>query len=135
MEGMIMDSEQFDGLVRSFGQTRSRRQALRTLAGVAAGAVALGGAAAVEAGPENRCKNGKELCGKGKNACVDKQTDANNCGGCGNACPTDKPACSGGTCQCLPTSPLTPCPATCTSIGPCAGCCGGFCQEGGFCSN
>jgi hypothetical protein len=33
MEGMIMDSERFDGLVRSFGQTRSRRQTLRGLAG------------------------------------------------------------------------------------------------------
>src|SRR5215216_6076972 len=78
-----MDSERFDGLVRRFGQTRSRRQALRTLAGVAAGAVALGGAAAVEAG---RCKNGKELCGKGKNACVDKQTDVNHCGSCSTDC-------------------------------------------------
>src|SRR5215213_5660280 len=49
MEDVIMDSERFDGLVRSFGQTRSRRQALRTLAGVAAGAVALGGAGEVAA--------------------------------------------------------------------------------------
>ncbi len=36
-----MDSERFDGPVRSFGQTRSRRQAVRGLAGVAAGAAAL----------------------------------------------------------------------------------------------
>ena len=36
-----MDSERFDGLVRTFGQTRSRRQTLRGLAGVAAGASAL----------------------------------------------------------------------------------------------
>jgi quinol monooxygenase YgiN len=41
MEGRIMDSDRFDGLVRSFGQARSRRQALRGLAGVAAGASAL----------------------------------------------------------------------------------------------
>jgi quinol monooxygenase YgiN len=54
MEGMIMDSERFDGLVRSFGQNRSRRQTLRGLAGVAAGtsALALGtGAHAQDATP------------------------------------------------------------------------------------
>ncbi|HEX2281380.1 MAG TPA: putative quinol monooxygenase [Thermomicrobiales bacterium] len=36
-----MDFERFDGLVRSFGQSRSRRQTLGGLAGVAAGAGAL----------------------------------------------------------------------------------------------
>jgi (4S)-4-hydroxy-5-phosphonooxypentane-2,3-dione isomerase len=41
MEDMIMDLDRFDGLVRNFGQARSRRQALRGLAGVAAGAAAL----------------------------------------------------------------------------------------------
>jgi quinol monooxygenase YgiN len=49
-----MDSEQFDGLVRSFGLTRSRRQTLRGLAGVAAGACALAlsvGTRAQEASP------------------------------------------------------------------------------------
>jgi quinol monooxygenase YgiN len=49
-----MDSERFDGLVRSFGQTRSRRQTLRGLAGVAAGASALAlsvGTRAQEASP------------------------------------------------------------------------------------
>jgi (4S)-4-hydroxy-5-phosphonooxypentane-2,3-dione isomerase len=51
---MIMDSERFDGLVRSFSQSRSRRQTVRGLAGVAAGASALalsGGARAQEATP------------------------------------------------------------------------------------
>jgi len=54
MESMIMDSERFDGLVRSFGQARSRRQALRGLAGVATGASILAlsvGAQAQEASP------------------------------------------------------------------------------------
>jgi quinol monooxygenase YgiN len=37
-----MDSERVDRLVRSFGQARSRRQTVRGLAGVAAGASALG---------------------------------------------------------------------------------------------
>jgi hypothetical protein len=36
MEGKIMDSDRFDGLVRSFGQSRSRRQTLRGLAGAGA---------------------------------------------------------------------------------------------------
>jgi hypothetical protein len=38
---MLMDSERFDGLERRFGLARSRRQAVRGLAGVAAGAAAL----------------------------------------------------------------------------------------------
>jgi hypothetical protein len=39
-----MDSERFDGLMRSFGQTQSRRQTLRGLAGaIAVGAFAVGG--------------------------------------------------------------------------------------------
>jgi len=42
MEGMILDSDRFDGLVRRFSQTGSRRQTLRGLAGVAAGVLALG---------------------------------------------------------------------------------------------
>jgi quinol monooxygenase YgiN len=49
-----MDSDRFDGLVRNFGQARSRRQALRDLAGVAAGASGLAlsvGARAQEASP------------------------------------------------------------------------------------
>jgi quinol monooxygenase YgiN len=49
-----MDSDRFDGLVRSFGQPRSRRQTLRGLAGIAAGASALAlsvGTRAQEASP------------------------------------------------------------------------------------
>jgi quinol monooxygenase YgiN len=49
-----MDSERFDGLMRTFGQARSRRQTLRGLAGVAAGSSALAlraGAGAQEASP------------------------------------------------------------------------------------
>lgn len=49
-----MDSARFDGVVRSFGLSRSRRQALRGLAGAAAGISALelkGGARAQDATP------------------------------------------------------------------------------------
>src|SRR5215211_6310370 len=52
--GRAMDSERFDGLMRTSGQARSRRQTLRGLAGVAAGASALAlsvGTRAQEASP------------------------------------------------------------------------------------
>jgi hypothetical protein len=66
MEGVDMDSERFDGLVRSFGQTRSRRQTLRGLAAlVAGGAFVLGGreASAGTCKPEGRvCKTSGQCC-------------------------------------------------------------------------
>ena len=63
-----MDSERFDGLVRSFGQTRSRRQTLRGLAGVAAGVVALGAGAASAGKPTckplgRKCTDNDTCCG------------------------------------------------------------------------
>jgi hypothetical protein len=77
-EGMIMDSERFDGLVRSLGQTRSRRQTLRGLAGVlAAGVFALGGQEA-DAGKRfggafctkgRQCKTGKCVGPSGAKTC------------------------------------------------------------------
>jgi hypothetical protein len=74
MEGVIMDSERFDGLVRSFGQTRSRRQTLRGLAGAGA-FVALLAAKPVAAGkagkstpPKNAGKKpGNSPPGSGQN--------------------------------------------------------------------
>ena len=63
-----MDSERFDGLVRSFGQTRSRRQTLRGLAGAAAaGAFALGGrevSADVCKREGKACKRTGQCCGE-----------------------------------------------------------------------
>src|ERR671911_171005 len=53
MEGMIMDSERFDGLVRSFGHTRARRQTLHGLARTAA-LVALLAAKPVAAGKASK---------------------------------------------------------------------------------
>jgi hypothetical protein len=40
---MAVDSNRFDNLARTVGHSRSRRQVLRSLAGIAAGALALGG--------------------------------------------------------------------------------------------
>jgi hypothetical protein len=66
-----MDSERFDSLVRSFGQTRSRRQTLRGLTGaVAAGALAVGG----------------------------REASADLCKSTGKACKTDGQCCSGLSC-------------------------------------
>jgi hypothetical protein len=61
-----MDSERFDGLVRRFGQSRSRRQTLRGLAGAAAaGAFAVGGRGA----SADTCKAEGKACKKNSQCC------------------------------------------------------------------
>ena len=68
------------------------------------------------------CNGGYSAC---NGACVDEQTDSNNCGGCGStfAC-TGGMTCSGGSCACA--SPTTNCGGTCvntqTNIDYCGGC-------------
>jgi hypothetical protein len=93
MEGVIMDSERFDGFVRIFGQTRSRRQTLRGLAGVlAGGALALGGQEA-DAGKRiggSPCTNGSQ-CKTGR--CV-RQSGQKVC-----TCSKKYPRCRSGGCQ------------------------------------
>src|SRR5215213_8543771 len=85
-----MDSERFDGLVRRFGQTRSRRQTLGGLAGVAAGVLALGWRELAAAGSriggaacdrDGQCATGKCLS-SGKCSCsasVSCTQPANRC--------------------------------------------------------
>jgi hypothetical protein len=80
------------------------------------------------------CPAGQQLCGA---ACADYQTDAENCGSCGNACDPSR-ACVGGQCAC-PTG-YTDCDGQCVdpqidsqNCGgcgkPCSGpCVGGSCQ-------
>jgi hypothetical protein len=58
MEDRAMESDRFDGLVRSLGQRRSRRQTLRGLAGAGA-FVALLGATQVAAGKPGKPGNNK----------------------------------------------------------------------------
>jgi hypothetical protein len=70
-----MDSERFDGLVRSFGQSRSRRQTLRILAGaVTAGALGLGGsrAALADHKPSHCAHEGEKVVtgSSGKTCCA-----------------------------------------------------------------
>ncbi len=106
-----MDSERFDRLVRSFGQTRSRRQIVRGLAGAAAaGALALSGREA----SADVCKGDGKKCTKDGQCCS---------GSCVN--PSGKPvAKSGGTCQtatphvCSGQVSLSPCfPFSASSCG------------------
>jgi hypothetical protein len=74
-----MDSERFDGLVRTFGQARSRRQTLLGLTGAAVGALALGGwdVSADECkGVGKACKKSSQCCGTLE--CVDSGSDTNS---------------------------------------------------------
>ena len=60
-------------------------------------------------GPSNpkTCQNGETLCG---HTCVDLNTDKNNCGSCGNVCPTNGSCAVGvcGTSTVAPTATPTP---------------------------
>jgi hypothetical protein len=60
-----MDSERFDGLARTFSHARSRRQALRSLAGLSAGAFAVGG----QAVSAQDCKGVGKACKKNSQCC------------------------------------------------------------------
>jgi hypothetical protein len=98
-----MDAERFDRLTQHLGRALSRRR----LGGVAAAlglAAGLGAATPADAKPKKKgkkkkkpksCAVGTVRCGT---VCVNPQTDAQHCGGCGNACGNNR-ACVGGTCQ------------------------------------
>ena len=92
-----MDPRRFDRLTRTLIAARAPR---RALLGVVAGLLSVGalGGEAVDAKRHHHhhktCKNGKTRCG---NACVDTDTNPNNCGACGRACATDE-TCTNGTC-------------------------------------
>jgi len=104
-----MDSERFDGLVRRFGQARSRRQALRGLAGVAAGALgarlgpgrAAAGPVTVAACTANgvRCgRNTPRGCATCCSQCTSRQENGQRrCSCCqdGRSCRRDDQCCSG----------------------------------------
>jgi hypothetical protein len=97
-----MDSARFDGLVRRFGQTRSRRQALRGLAGIAAsGALALSGRAV----SAQDCKGNGKACKKGSQCCGDLQCRPSLDGPKNPKAPTGSTAGSG---------------KVCTQVGSCA---------------
>jgi hypothetical protein len=74
-----------------------------------------------------QCATGSECAGK----CVFFGSDPNNCGTCGNVCPTAKPRCNGGVCACA--TGLTQCSTGCmnlqtdrTNCGTCGNVCNGM---------
>jgi hypothetical protein len=91
-----MDSARFDGLVRRFGQTRSRRQTLRGLAALAAsGVLALSGRGV----SAQACKSDGKPCKKNSQCC------SGNCaGGTGGSTGHGEGRCSG----CPPPPPTGP---------------------------
>ena len=79
------------------------------------------------------CPAGTACC---NGICTDLNSDANNCGACGNVCGQSTPVCSQGTCTGCPTG-MTYCNGICTNIafdtGNCGGC-GIVCGAGEICS-
>ncbi len=77
------------------------------------------------------CKGKKTYCG----ACVDTQTDAANCGRCGNVCTGQGSICQFGSCVC--PGVLTNCSGTCvdtrTDANNC-GTCGNICADTDVCA-
>jgi hypothetical protein len=77
------------------------------------------------------CPAGQMVCG---DACVDTQSDAANCGGCGNACAAGQ-NCTSGVCECPNASTL--CGGVCvdaqSDTANCGGC-GNACAANEFCS-
>jgi hypothetical protein len=146
-----MDSARFDGLVRSFGQTRSRRQTLRGLAGIAVGALALGGrearAQACKADGK-ACKKNGQCCSGNCAAGTGGGSTAGSAGVCEPAAPVcltflapcaDRPEpCCAGTicadnlCAGIGGNCLLPNGVACTNACDCAN---GGCESGHCCSS
>src|SRR5215218_1482042 len=106
-----MDSNRFDGLVRVFGQPRSRRQTLRGLAGAAVGALVLG---AREAAAGSRL--GGAVCNKPTQCASGTCLTSGECS-CSASVGCTKPAircehttCTAGRCVNANTGKGTPCP-------------------------
>jgi hypothetical protein len=127
-----MEDRRFDAFTRTVSQVRSRRQALRSLVGAAAGALVLGGreVSAQECkGTGKTCKRDSQCCGT--LLCVPPGSRTNS------------PKKNSATCQ-QPSDTCTqfnqPCPSECIPGSPCASCCvdaegttgGGFCYTDPF---
>jgi hypothetical protein len=140
-----VDGKRFDTIARRAANA-PRRVALRLLAGAALAWPGLDGAGAACAAlgkkcgrkkccPGGKCKHGRcrctgglKLCG---GTCVDTQTDAAHCGGCGLACHTMQ-TCEAGDCACPPGS--IDCGASCDQCCSDLDCAGaGVICEGGLC--
>jgi hypothetical protein len=84
---------------------------------------------------DTTCEGSLRLCGTG---CTDTSTDRDNCGTCGNVCPTER-TCTGGKCAC--PSGYTDCSGLCADLkvdaqncGGCGKACSGECS-GGTCQS
>jgi hypothetical protein len=91
-----------------------------------------GGADAATDAPAIACEPGLTACG---GACVDTQTDRENCGRCGAACPV---ACSSGGCVTTCPPPTTNCSGSCvdtTASASHCGSCGNACTGGKVCQS
>jgi hypothetical protein len=141
---------QFDVLTRIFATCTSRRQAIGLLAAMTAVGSHPGRAAAAQA-DASICEAGFTYC-PGTGACVDLQSDLNNCGACGEICESElvPVECRSGVCE------RANCPVGVTYCGavdgcrdlssdpghcgacqqPCASgvCSGGVCAAGGSCA-
>ena len=84
-----MDEQRFDLLTRAFAACTSRRQALGILAGLAVVKANPGSAsAAQDDSMAQDCGAGLTFCAEA-GACVDLQSDLDNCGACGSVCESD----------------------------------------------
>jgi hypothetical protein len=100
-----MDQQKFDAFTRTLASGQSRRGLLKGLTGTAIGGL-LAAVGIAEAGAKPKtnepCTAPNTKCGKGKGknaVCVNTQTDAANCGSCGNTCAATE-SCVGGQCEC-----------------------------------
>src|SRR5689334_17626213 len=94
-----MDEQRFDSFTRVFSACRSRRQALRVVAAVAAVGLLPGRARAALGAQATSCGAGLTFCPEA-GVCVALQSDLNNCGACGIVCESGLVAvdCRGGAC-------------------------------------
>lgn len=113
-----MEAKRFDAVARTLPRATPRRTMLGAafvaLFGVAAADDAVARKRRRNKKRRKKCRGGRAKCGK---KCRDIRNDSNNCGSCGNVCPTGD--CLNGTCTCL-------------SDADCAGCACAPRKGGGF---